>query len=74
VTATPAALMGQAGAGRIGARLPADFILFAGRTWSELLSRPQADRVVLRNGAAIDRQLPDYRELDDLVQGKRHGS
>ncbi len=74
VTATPAALMGLAGAGRIGARLPADLILFAGRTWSELLSRPQADRVVLRNGAPVDRQLPDYRELDDLVRGKRHGS
>ena len=43
-------------------------MLFEGRTWSELLSRPQANRVVLRNGRAIDRRLPDYRELDDLLR------
>lgn len=67
VTTTPADLMGFAGAGRIGAGLPADLVLFEGRTWSELLSRPQASRVVLRAGRAIERQLPDYRELDDLL-------
>jgi cytosine deaminase len=67
VTATPAALMGLTDAGRLGPGLPADLVLFAGRTWSELLSRPQADRVVLRNGRAIERRLPDYRELDDLL-------
>ncbi len=37
------------------------------RGWSELLSRPQADRVVLRAGRPIDRTLPDYRELDALL-------
>jgi cytosine deaminase len=31
------------------------------------LSRRQSDRVVLRNGRAIDTTLPDYRDLDDLV-------
>jgi cytosine deaminase len=66
VTATPAALMGLAGAGRIGPGLPADLVLFEGRTWSELMSRPQTNRVVLRNGRAIERKLPDYHELDDL--------
>ena len=73
VTTTPADLMGLAGAGRIGPGLPADLVLFEGRTWSELLSRPQANRVVLRSGTAIERGLPDYRELDDLLQGKHHG-
>ena len=73
VTATPADLMGLAGAGRIGPGGPADLILFEGRSWSELLSRPQANRVVLRNGAPIDGRLPDYRELDDLVRGP-HGA
>ena len=68
VTTTPADLMGLAGAGRIGPGLPADLILFEGRTWSELLSRPQANRVVLRNGAAIERKLPDYRELDATLE------
>ena len=76
---TPADLMGLTGAGRIGPGLPADLVLFEGRSWSELLSRPQTDRVVLRNGRAIDRRLPDYRELDDLVvpletRRARHGA
>jgi cytosine deaminase len=71
VTTTPADLMGLAGAGRIGAGVPADLVLFEGRTWSELLSRPQANRVVLRNGRAIERRLPDYRDLDDLLRTDR---
>ncbi len=70
VTTTPAELMGLAGGGRIGPGLPADLVLFEGRTWSELLSRPQANRVVVRNGRAIERRAPDYRELDDLLGGK----
>jgi cytosine deaminase len=69
ITTTPADLMGLATAGRIGPGLPADLVLFEGRTWSELLSRPQTNRVVLRNGRAIERRLPDYRELDDLLGG-----
>jgi cytosine deaminase len=69
VTTTPATMMGVPGGGRIGPGLPADLVLFEGRAWSEVLSRPEANRVVLRNGAAIDRRLPDYRELDDLVGG-----
>ena len=72
VTATPATLMGLADAGRIGAGRPADLILFEGRTWSELLSRPQANRVVVRNGRAVERHVPDYRELDDVIE--RHGA
>jgi cytosine/creatinine deaminase len=71
VTTTPADLMGLAGAGRIGSGVPADLVLFEGRTWSELLSRPQANRVVLRNGRPIERRLPDYRDLDDLLRTDR---
>ena len=33
-----------------------------------MLSRFQADRVVIRGGKAIDTTLPDYRELDDIVR------
>ena len=47
---------------------PADLVLFRARTWTELLARPQTDRVVLRNGVPIDTTLPDYRELDDLME------
>jgi len=45
---------------------PADILIFRARSWTELLSRPQADRIVLRDGVAIDRTLPDYAELDQL--------
>ena len=47
---------------------PADLLLFRARTWTELLSRPQTDRMVMRKGAMIDTTLPDYRELDDLME------
>jgi cytosine deaminase len=69
-TSTPADLMGLAGGGRIGPGLPADLVLFEGRTWSELLSRPQANRIVIRNGRVIEGRAPDYRELDDLLETK----
>ncbi len=46
---------------------PADLVIFRARSWTELLSRPQSDRVVMRAGKAIDTALPDYRELDDLM-------
>ena len=46
---------------------PADLVIFKARDWSELLSRPQSDRIVLREGVQIDRTLPDYAILDDLM-------
>ncbi len=49
---------------------PADLIICPARNWYELLSRPQSNRVVLRNGVAIDRTLPDYSELDHLFSDK----
>ncbi|NEP02732.1 MAG: cytosine deaminase [Symploca sp. SIO2E9] len=64
VTKTAADLIGLPKEGRIGVGLPADLILFKGRNFSELLSRPQQDRIVLRNGMPIDTTLPDYSELD----------
>jgi cytosine deaminase len=66
VTATPASVMGLRDRGTIRIGAPADLVLFRARTMSELLSRRQADRTVLRNGRPIDTTLPDYRELDDL--------
>ncbi len=68
VTATPADIMGLEHAGRLLPGAPADLVLFNARNPSELLSRPQADRIVLRQGTPIDRTLPDYRELDDLFR------
>jgi cytosine/creatinine deaminase len=46
---------------------PADLVIFKARSWTELFSRPQSDRIVLRAGQQIDRTLPDYAELDDLM-------
>jgi cytosine/creatinine deaminase len=66
ITATPAELMNCPETGRIGVDFPADLILFKARNYSELLSRRQSDRIVLRAGKAIDPHLPDYSELDDL--------
>ncbi|MGB7441960.1 MAG: cytosine deaminase, partial [Coleofasciculaceae cyanobacterium] len=67
-TKMAADLIGLPEVGRIAKGLPADLVLFKGRHFSELLSRSQHDRVVLRNGKPIDTTLPDYAELDDLVQ------
>lgn len=67
VSADPAAIAGFAYGGALAVGAPADLVLFKGRTWTELMSRPQADRTVIRAGRAIDTSLPDYRELDDLM-------
>jgi cytosine/creatinine deaminase len=67
VTTTPADIMKLPETGRIAAGLPADLVVLQARSFSELLSRQQHDRVVIRNGRAIDTSLPDYRELDAIV-------
>jgi cytosine deaminase len=67
VAGTPAEVMGVADRhGRIGEGRTADLILFRSRHFSELLSRPQSDRVVLRAGRPLTDPLPDHRELDRL--------
>ena len=67
VTSTPAEIMRLDGSGVLATGGPADFIVFKGRSWTELLSRPESDRIVVRNGHAIEPDLPDYDELDDLM-------
>ncbi|MEM9271886.1 MAG: cytosine deaminase [Cyanobacteria bacterium P01_F01_bin.143] len=67
VTKTPGEVMQSFEAGKIEPGLPADLIIFKARYFSELLSRPHRDRIVLRNGQEIDTSLPDYSELDDLL-------
>ncbi|WP_287301768.1 cytosine deaminase [Mesorhizobium sp.] len=68
VTSTPARVMRLDGFGTLAAGGGADFVVFRGRNWTELLSRPESDRIVVRDGRAIERQLPDYAELDDLME------
>jgi cytosine deaminase len=67
VTSGAAEIAGFGYNGRIAVGGPADLLLFSARNWTELMSRPQADRVVLRAGRPIDTRPPDYRELDDLM-------
>lgn len=66
VARTPADVMGLADAGRVREGAPADLVLFQARSYGELLSRPQHDRMVLRAGRAIHEEPPDYHELDRL--------
>jgi len=47
---------------------PADLVIFNARSWTEFFARPQSDRIVLRGGTQIDRTLPQYSELDDLMR------
>ncbi len=61
-----AEIMRLDGAGMLAVGGSANFVLVSARSWNELNARPQSDRVVVVNGAAIDRTLPDYRELDAL--------
>jgi cytosine deaminase len=67
-TATPAAIMGLGEQGNLRIGAPADLVVLRARDYSELLARPQFDRVVVRRGRAIDTAAPDYRELDDLMR------
>ncbi|RWD60185.1 MAG: cytosine deaminase [Mesorhizobium sp.] len=67
VAATPAEVMRLEGVGTLAVGGNADFIVFKGRNWTELLSRPESDRIVVRDGRAIERKLPDYAELDELM-------
>ena len=66
VGATPAAAMGLPQPAVIAKGRAADLVVFRGRSWTELLSRPESDRAVVRDGAAIKATVPDYSELDHL--------
>lgn len=63
-TRAPAAMMGLSGHGVLQRGGPADLILFNARSLNELMCRPQHDRIVVRNGRALGRELPDYAELE----------
>jgi cytosine deaminase len=63
----PATMIRAESHGRIAAGSPARLIMFGARTLNELLSRPQADRIVLNRGRCVQDHLPDYEELDPLM-------
>ena len=66
ISTTPADVMGLQNSGAFAIGAPADFILLGARTFNEMNSRPQSNRIVIAAGRPIDATPPDYRELDDL--------
>ncbi|KAL6782606.1 hypothetical protein ACKKBG_A07455 [Auxenochlorella protothecoides x Auxenochlorella symbiontica] len=66
VGSVPAQAMGLEGHGTLCPGSSADFVVFRGRCYSELMSRPQHDRLVVRAGRPIDARPPPYELLDDL--------
>jgi cytosine deaminase len=67
VTVAPSTVAGF-GDGGIAEGMAADLVLFRARTFNEFLARPPQDRIILRAGRPISRVLPDYRELDHLME------
>ena len=65
VSTSPAKAMGS-DLGVLHQGGPANMILTRARDFTELLARPQCDRLVLRNGEASSAKPPDYAELDTL--------
>jgi len=68
VTTIPAGVIKASHIGPFKAGMAANFQIFSGRSFSELLARRQGDRLVIRNGAPIDTTLPDYRDLDRIIE------
>ncbi len=65
VSASPAKAMGL-DLGVLHPGSAANMILTRARDFTELLARPQSDRIVVRNGEASNAKPPDYAELDAL--------
>jgi cytosine deaminase len=61
---TPADIIGVAPIGRLEAGAAARLILLNARSLSELLSRPQSDRIIIDRGRQVTDPLPDFAELD----------
>lgn len=69
VTRAPAAIMGL-DHGVLRADGPARFIVFNARTLNEIVCRPHADRIVVKDGKRLTLELPDYDELDFVAAAK----
>jgi cytosine/creatinine deaminase len=60
---TPSAIGKLRHHGQFAVGGPARFIVFNARSINEIVSRPQADRVVIDRGGRITTTVPDYAEL-----------
>jgi cytosine deaminase len=63
VSATPASFGNFAGHGRIAVGAPARLVVLNARTLNEVVSRAQADRVVIERGVFLRAAPPDYSEM-----------
>jgi cytosine/creatinine deaminase len=63
VGTAPALIGGFADHGRLIVGAPARFIVFNARTINEVVSRPQADRVIIERGTRLRTEMPEYSEL-----------
>jgi cytosine deaminase len=63
----PADLIGRPDLGRIAVGLPAHLILFQARSLNAILSRDQADRIVLNHGKRVTDPLPQHHELEEAL-------
>ena len=63
----PADLIGRPDLGRIGVGLTANLIIFSARSLNTLLSRDQADRIVLVHGKQVIDPLPLHHELEQAL-------
>lgn len=70
-SSTPAEIMGLPDRDAIAPGAIADLVLFSARDETELHSRPQGDRTVIRKGRPIEAQPPAYTELDPLFHTAR---
>lgn len=68
VAGVPARMMGLDDAGFIAPGTTADLVVFRGRSFGEVMSRAESNRVVIRNGRPVRAHLPDYSELDALME------
>jgi cytosine/creatinine deaminase len=53
--------------GRLVEKGSADLIVLSARSLNEVMCRPQADRIVIRDGGCVTEALPDYAELDAVL-------
>jgi cytosine/creatinine deaminase len=65
ITRIPADLMRLGNMGRLRVGLSADLVIFSARRYSELLSRPDHERILIRAGKCVKLVQVDYSELDE---------
>ncbi|MEL6693558.1 MAG: amidohydrolase family protein [Pseudomonadota bacterium] len=64
ISKTPHQLLGLSDGEGVAVGSPANFILFEGRSFSEIFARPGAPRQLIQEGRPVSFDLPSFSELD----------